>query len=417
MKAKLVPIKSIKTNPKNPRVIRDEKFQKLVKSIQEFPKMLDLRPIVVNKSMMVLGGNQRLKACIEAGLKEVPILIADELTKAEQERFIITDNVNFGDWDFSDLNANWNLESLENWGLDIDFGLDETKIEAKEDDYEIPEEIKTDIVIGDLFEIGNHRLLCGDSTDKEQVEKLMNGEKAGMVFTSPPYNTNNFNLTQSVKKKQYAKNIYNSKTMDKKTSEEYLNFNSDIFENILQIAGEKCNILYNISYNQNSSQEYIKIINSAIERGLKLQETIVWVKSAVIPQQIRLTRKTEFIFLLTNYKNDVPFSNQKKNETNYNLWEISNVGAQQKTHNACFPVELPSRGINLYCLSGEDIIFEPFCGAGTTMVASQQLNRKCYGMELDPKYCQVIIDRMLKLDPTLEIKKNGKKYVGIKKTK
>jgi ParB-like chromosome segregation protein Spo0J len=124
MKAKLVPIKSIKTNPKNPRVIRDEKFQKLVKSIQEFPKMLDLRPIVVNKSMMVLGGNQRLKACIEAGLKEVPILIADELTKAEQERFIITDNVNFGDWDFSDLNANWNLESLENWGLDIDFSLE-----------------------------------------------------------------------------------------------------------------------------------------------------------------------------------------------------------------------------------------------------------------------------------------------------
>jgi ParB-like chromosome segregation protein Spo0J len=131
MKAKLVPIKSIKTNPKNPRVIRDEKFQKLVKSIQEFPKMLDLRPIVVNKSMMVLGGNQRLKACIEAGLKEVPILIADELTKAEQERFIITDNVNFGDWDFSDLNANWNLESLENWGLDIDFGLERNKNRGK----------------------------------------------------------------------------------------------------------------------------------------------------------------------------------------------------------------------------------------------------------------------------------------------
>lgn len=138
MKAKLVPIKSIKTNPKNPRVIKDEKFQKLVKSIQEFPKMLDLRPIVVNKSMMVLGGNQRLKACIEAGLKEVPILIADELTKAEQERFIITDNVNFGDWDFSDLNANWNLESLENWGLDIDFGKSIT-LDGLDDKFNLPD--------------------------------------------------------------------------------------------------------------------------------------------------------------------------------------------------------------------------------------------------------------------------------------
>ena len=125
MKApKLTPIKKIKLNPDNPRVIKDDKFQQLVKSIQEFPKMLHLRPIVVNKSMMVLGGNQRLKACIEAGLKEVPILIADELTKEEQSRFIIQDNVGFGEWDTAQLKEGWEETQLAEWGLGIDFSLE-----------------------------------------------------------------------------------------------------------------------------------------------------------------------------------------------------------------------------------------------------------------------------------------------------
>lgn len=113
----VTPIKKIKLNPENPRVIKDDKFQQLVKSIQEFPKMLHLRPIVVNKSMMILGGNQRLKACIEAGLKEVPILIADELTKEEQSRFIIQDNVGFGEWDTASLTDKWDLSKLNDWGL------------------------------------------------------------------------------------------------------------------------------------------------------------------------------------------------------------------------------------------------------------------------------------------------------------
>ena len=147
--------------------------------------------------------------------------------------------------------------------------------------------------------------------------------------------------------------------MDKKTSLEYLQFNQDIFGNILLIASNYCNVLYNISYNQNSSQEYIQIINNAINSGYKLQETIIWVKSSAIPQQIRLTRKTEFIFLLSNYEDDVPKSNQKKNETTYNVWEVSNTGAQQATHNACFPVGLAEKGISLYCTEGGFVFEEP----------------------------------------------------------
>lgn len=119
MKAEIVNINKVRSNPYNPRIIKDDKFQKLVKSIQEFPQMLEIRPIVVNEDMIVLGGNMRLKACLEAGLKEIPIIKASSLTEEQQKEFIIKDNVGFGEWDWNDLANNWDSEELEEWGLDI----------------------------------------------------------------------------------------------------------------------------------------------------------------------------------------------------------------------------------------------------------------------------------------------------------
>lgn len=118
MKIELLPTAKLRVNPDNPRVIRDERFAKLVQSIREFPKMLEIRPIVVNAEMMVLGGNMRLRACQEAGLKKVPVIRADELTEDEQRRFIIADNVAFGEHDWDTL-ANWDAEELTEWGLGI----------------------------------------------------------------------------------------------------------------------------------------------------------------------------------------------------------------------------------------------------------------------------------------------------------
>jgi ParB-like chromosome segregation protein Spo0J len=119
MKTQKVKISEVKMNPNNPRVIKDDKFAKLVRSIQEFPKMLDIRPIVVNSDMIVLGGNMRLKACKEAGLKEVPIILADNLTEDEQKQFIIKDNVGFGEWDWDMLANEWEAELLDEWGLNV----------------------------------------------------------------------------------------------------------------------------------------------------------------------------------------------------------------------------------------------------------------------------------------------------------
>jgi hypothetical protein len=124
MNIELVKITAVKTNPNNPRVIKDDKFEKLVQSIKDFPKMLEIRPIVVNDDMIVLGGNMRLKACKEAGLKEVPIIKASDLTEEQQREFIIKDNVGFGEWDWEQLKE-WDGEELEAWGLDVpEFGME-----------------------------------------------------------------------------------------------------------------------------------------------------------------------------------------------------------------------------------------------------------------------------------------------------
>jgi len=164
MEIKTVKLSEIKSNPNNPRIIKDDKFSKLVKSIQEFPKMLEIRPIVVNADMIVLGGNMRLKACKEAGLKEVPIIFADDLTEDEQKQFIIKDNVGFGEWDWDMLANEWEPKLIEAWGLDVPFfekepdfedliGEDKNKPATMKITFESPEQLqKAEIDIQELLD-------------------------------------------------------------------------------------------------------------------------------------------------------------------------------------------------------------------------------------------------------------------------
>lgn len=128
-------IKTIKPNPYNPRVIKNDKFNKLVESIKSFPEMLQLRPIVVNRSNIVLGGNMRLKACIEAGLTDIPVVVAKDLTEAQELEFIIKDNVGFGEWDWDDLANSWDETSLTEWGLDIPRFEEESVNDTQENNY------------------------------------------------------------------------------------------------------------------------------------------------------------------------------------------------------------------------------------------------------------------------------------------
>jgi ParB-like chromosome segregation protein Spo0J len=150
---KLVKINSIKTNPKNPRLIKDDKFKKLVKSIQEFPQMLELRPIVVDENNIILGGNMRFKACIEAGLKEVYILKAEDLTELQKDEFIVKDNVGFGEWDWDILANEWDTDKLQDWGLDLPI--------FKDDENELKDLSST---IDNLYRI---EIICKDEEHQE----------------------------------------------------------------------------------------------------------------------------------------------------------------------------------------------------------------------------------------------------------
>tara|TARA_R100000908_G_C3700285_1_gene111054 strand:- start:224 stop:799 length:576 start_codon:yes stop_codon:yes gene_type:complete len=145
MKTEKIKISKIKRNPNNPRLIKDNKFHKLVKSIKEFPEMLDIRPIVVNEEMVVLGGNMRLKACQEAGLKEVPIMKANELTAEQQREFIVKDNVGFGEWDWDMVANEWDNGLLNEWGLDV-------WQPEKEIDYSILNEIDLDEEVNNMYQ-------------------------------------------------------------------------------------------------------------------------------------------------------------------------------------------------------------------------------------------------------------------------
>jgi len=138
MKIQTVKINEVKSNPNNPRIIKDDKFKKLVASIKELPQMLELRPIVVNEDMVVLGGNMRLKACKEAGLKEIPIIKASELNEEQQRAFIIKDNVGFGEWDWDALANEWDAEQLTEWGLDVWKGQD-VDLDSLSDEFSLPE--------------------------------------------------------------------------------------------------------------------------------------------------------------------------------------------------------------------------------------------------------------------------------------
>ena len=394
-----VKIGDVIPNEKNPRYIRDPKFNKLVTSIKEFPQMLEKRPIVVDENMIVLGGNMRLNACKKAGLKEVWIDVSEGWTQEQKNEFIIKDNVGFGEWDWEILANEWDMKELSDWGMDLpeDF-FNEEILEAEEDDYIEPDNLKVDVVLGDLIEIGEHRLLCGDSTDSDQVAKLMNAQKADMVFTSPPYNANTKAGQGDIFNKKKSVKLYSDGYSDNMESSEYLNFIKSVLNNCFLFTDG--HIFWNVSYNANSRFEYIKQIENHLNY---LIEQICWKKSSTIPFKGSLMRDWEPIYV---------FSTNSKllglDSVHSNHWEISNTNSQQKNHKACFPVELPSRAIKIN--NSYKLIYEPFTGSGSTMVAAHQLERICYGMELDPKYCQVIIDRMQKLEPNIKIKINGKDY-------
>ena len=395
----LYKIKDVKLNPSNPRIIKDDKFAKLVESLKEFPEMATIRPIVCNTDMVILGGNMRFKAMQAAGWKEVPVEVVD-WPEDKQAEFVIKDNVSGGEWDLDMLANQWDAEKLEAWGLDLPV-FEEKYLEAEEDDYAIPDEVQTDIVIGDLFEIGEHRLLCGDSTDSDQVAKLMDGQKADMVFTDPPYGVDFVGIkgTMYQNGKKKGKDSYEAIKNDDLKNESLSNLFYESISNA--IINTKSNSAFYIFFGINKSKETIEAISNL---DLEIRNWLIWDKGNVGFHAMGAQYKPNYESFLYCFKNGKP-PNWVGNQQQQTIWRhsLERLGL----HPTMKPISLISQA-----LQNHDglLLLDLFLGSGSTMVASHQLKRKCYGMELDPKYCQVIVDRMIKLDPTIKIKRNGQPY-------
>lgn len=402
----MVKLSTINPNPNNPRLVKDDKFLLLVESIKNFgEKMMPLRPMVIDENNILLGGNMRYKALKELKYKEVPkewVKQVLDLTEDEKREFIIKDNIGFGAWDWDTLANEWEQEELEAWGLDIPDFMDEVELEAKEDDYEEPEQMQVDVVLGDLIEIGEHRLLCGDSTCSDTVARLMNGEKADIVFTSPPYNLGTNVSLSTRNKKDNAYESYEDNVSDNDYFDLLRGFTNSFFPyceyvivNIQSLAGNKKTV---IKY----QNEYIDF----------LADVSVWVKRNPQPAMAERVMNSAFEYLLfISTKEDpsraISTGNFRGTVSNVYDGTINSENIIPDKHSAAFSMTLAGFYIDNFSSSS---VIDCFMGTGTTMAAAHQLKRKCYGMELDPKYCQVIIDRMLKLDSSLEVKINGKEY-------
>jgi DNA modification methylase len=355
--------------PKNPRLIKDSKFEKLKKSIEDNPEMLGMREVLVyphGSKFVIIGGNMRFQACKDLGFTEVPCKVLDKDTTAEQLRAItIKDNVGFGEHDWELLANEWDSVELEEWGLEVpNFEAEEQILEAEEDDYEVPDGgIETDIVIGDLFEIGEHRLLCGDSTDSDAVAKLMNGEKADMVFTDPPYDLEN---------EDYHSNIY------------IFTENAHVFV----MHDDKGIVSYLRQSKLEFSRFYVANFGFSSPRG---NDPYL---SHILISQEKNGNAIPHKNMYDGFRSIIPM------EYRFRLKDDKTEHKHQK------PIKFIETFIKHFSNDSAKVL-DLFLGSGSTMVASHQLKRKCFGLELDPKYCQVIIDRMKKLDPTLTIKRNG----------
>lgn len=336
-------ISEIKNNPNNPRLIKDDKFKKLVASIKEFPEMLDAREIVVNKDHIILGGNMRFKAAKEAGLKEVPVKIVD-WSEEKQRQFVIKDNVSGGEWDWYLLANEWDAAELDEWGLDTpdDWGEDK---EVEEDEAPgVDESEPPKSKLGEVYQLGRHRVMCGDSTSQTAIDELLQGAEPDMVFTDPPYGMNYSGR---------GENTSNTIMGDDIDPTDFYNVGTHIKER----------------YVWGRVENYKHLLEEP-------RDTIIWKKN-----NFGMGRGYRGQYECCFYYGDFSGSDS-------DVWDFAKDSNYE--HPTQKPVGLAVRAIKN---SQPKVVIDYFLGSGSTLIACEQTDRTCYGMELDPKYVDVIRKR------------------------
>lgn len=377
--------------PSNPRQWSKTEIDRIAKSLRETPELFEARPIIVMQwggKFVILGGNLRYEGCKRNKDKDAPCYIIPDDTPVDKlKEIIIKDNGSFGEWDYDALANLWDDLPLADWGVpawDTETKVAETDV--TEDDFDEDKDmVEQRCKPGEVWELGDHRLMCGDSTKKEDMAKLMDGHRADISFTSPPYNAGSLEISgQDETKRKYGQ--YD----DNKTSSDYIRFLTDNMGLLLDNSEE---VFYNIGLVSGNKREIFILINTFIDR---FKDIIYWEKDSVAPmiQKGCVNNLVEFIICF-GQNNTRRFSHPQFSQGTY--WNVikgknASDNDYSKIHKATFPVYLPSEIIQNFTDNGASVL-DCFGGTGTTMIAAEQLGRKCYMMELDPHYCDVIIAR------------------------
>jgi len=363
-------LQEYENNPRN----NDEAIKAVANSIREFGFKV---PIVITSDNVIIAGHTRLKASVSLGLTEVPCIIADDLNEEQIKAFRLADNktAELASWDLSKLE-----DELANLDMDmLQFGFEEMEEllpdNAADDDFDIDDEIPEVPFSqpGDIFELGPHRVLCGDSTDPEQVKKLLDGKVVDMIFTDPPYNVDYEGTAGKIKN-------------DKMEDDTFYLFLLAAFQNMFEHTKPGGAI-----YCCHADTEGLNFRNAFNKAGYKLAECLIWVKNALVLGRQDYHWRHEPI--LYGWKEGAAhyFVDDRSQDT---IWEY-NKPRKNEEHPTMKPLELVGKAISNSSRRHETIL-DLFGGSGSTMIAADQLDRKAYLMELDEKFIDVIVKRYIK---------------------
>lgn len=398
-------IKQLKPAAYNPRKISDKAFEDLKESLRRF-ELVD--PLIVNSSPerqnIIIGGHQRYRAAKDLGHKTVPVVYV-ELDEARERELNLRLNRNQGEFDF---------ELLKEFDIDLllDVGFDDTDLsaiwddalETDDDDFNVEKAVKeaaeTNIKLGDLFKLGRHRLVCGDSTDPDNIKRLVGESKPTVFYSDPPYNIN-----LSYDRGVGLKSNYGGKTDDNKSEAEYKAFLNDILAAALPSLADNAHIF---TY---CDQSYIYLLQSLMaEHGLKNRRVCLWIKNGfnVTPQVafnksfepcVYATRGNPFLSdssqNLTEILNkDIASGNRTADDIIdlFDIWLAKREAGQDYQHPTQKPTSLHEKPLKR-CTKVGDVVLDVFGGSGSTLIACEQMKRTALLSELEPVFCQVIINR------------------------
>lgn len=393
-------VSELEKNPNNPRVIKDANYKKLKKSIEMDGEFMVARPVVVSmhpdRLNQVIGGNQRLQVVKDLGWAEVPVAEVYNATEEEEQRLAFKDNLHAGEHDWAALAAGFDLDFLKDVGFDEkDLNKILSKQDHSKDDEFDANKVAEDITEpvckrGEIWQLGKHRLMCGDSTKKEDVEMLMDGKKADICFTSPPYNLGISSKLSGNTKIGEKGNAYEEYD-DGKDEGDWYSLMTRFTENALDVCSYVFVNVQTLAGNRTALPRYWNVFSE------EYCDVLIWDKEHGTPAAASrvMNSRFEFIFIFTR---DNPNRAIRTSPEWRGIVDNVYTAPPQRNnefagiHGATFPIHFPEFVVRTFT-KDESSIYDAFLGTGTTLIACENLGRICYGMEIDPKYCDVIIKR------------------------